>query len=362
MLISHFFILEPFSSFVSSPLPFRWFPLFQNVPIRKLFEGEPGMHFRTDESPPPFPPYLLGAFAFYFALTLLSVVILFFFQHPIRCSASMIPQHSRPVSIIIPSFQRERYLERAIRSALNQTLADIEVLVIDDHSTDSSIAIVEKVMASDRRLRLVKHSANCGTHAARITGVFQAAGQFILSLDPDDEMFPFIAEDALHTALLYGVDVVEFHVMEVLEGQAKQFSFLNPRALHADRALVSKWFSEQQLNWNIWKRLIRRTVYMKALNLLTPRIRGKRIIYAEDKLHIGLVFLVANGLVFLKEPGYVYYRDIPENSESGKQQTKKECLRQLRYVERALKYFYRQNGNLTYQIWQDNPKGLDDKK
>jgi glycosyltransferase involved in cell wall biosynthesis len=311
---------------------------------------------------PPFPRHLLRGFLLYFSLSLISIWILFFFPDNVRVSSSLLPHIPLPVSIIIPSYQRERYLKRAIHSALNQTLKDIEVVVIDDRSTDSSIAIVEEVMATDRRLRLVKHSANCGTHAARITGVLQSTGEFILSLDPDDEIFPYIAEDAVHFALLHGVDIVEFHVMEMMNGHAKQFSFLNPPQISGDGTILSKWFSEQQLNWNIWKRLIRRTVYMKALNILTPRIRSKRLIYAEDKLHIGLIFLVANGFVFLKEPGYVYYRDNPENSESGAQQTKKECLRQLRYVERALKYFYRQTGNLTYQIWQDNPKGLDDKK
>jgi glycosyltransferase involved in cell wall biosynthesis len=298
----------------------------------------------------------------YFFLLIISIAAVFFWVTPVRFSVTSLPQLSLPVSVLVPSYQRERYLRRAIVSALNQTLRDLEVVVIDDRSTDSSIQIVEKLMSEDHRVRLVRHTTNCGTHAARITGVLYANGEFILSLDPDDEIFPYIAEDALHYALLHNVDIVEFHVMEVIQGRAKQFSFLNPPLVKGDGEALAKLFSEQNLNWNIWKRLIRRTVYMKALNILTPRIRSKRIIYAEDKLHIGLICLVANGFYFLKEPGYVYYRDNPENSESGAQQTKKECLRQLRYVERALKYFYKQRFNLTYQIWQHQPRGLENPK
>jgi glycosyltransferase involved in cell wall biosynthesis len=207
----------------------------------------------------------------------------------------------------------------------------------------------------------VEHTANAGTHAARITGVVNARGEFILSLDPDDEIFPFIAEDALHYALVHHVDVVEFHVMEVIGGRAKQFSFMNPPFVKADTAELLDLFSNQRLNWNIWKRLIRREVYLKAMNVLTPRIRSKRIIYAEDKLHIGLILMVANSCYFLQEPGYIYYRDNPENSESGAQQTGKECLRQLRYVERAIKYFYKQRVNVTYQMGQFVPKSLSEK-
>jgi hypothetical protein len=58
--------------------------------------------------------------------------------------------------------------------------------------------------------------------------VISANSEFILSLDPDDEILPHIAEDVLHYVLLHRVDIVEFHVTEVFRGRAKQFSFLSP--------------------------------------------------------------------------------------------------------------------------------------
>jgi hypothetical protein len=200
-----------------------------------------------------------------------------------------------------------------------------------------------------------------GTHVTRITGVLHSRGHYLLSLDADDELFPFIAEDALHFALLHQVDIVEFHVMEMVSGRAKLFSYFNPPLIKGDSKELITLFRTQHLNWNIWKRLIRREIYMKAVNILTPKVRSKRIIYAEDKLHFGLVCLVANGFYFLKEPGYIYYKDNPENSESGTQQSKTTCLRQLRYVERALYYFYMTQRNIKYQIWKSDPKGLENK-
>jgi glycosyltransferase involved in cell wall biosynthesis len=282
-----------------------------------------------------------------------------FRYRPAQFKPTVLPQLALPVTIMIPSYQRERYLKRAIASALNQTLNDIEVLIVDDHSSDRSAAIVESLMAREPRIRMIRHAANSGTHVARITGVLQARGHYLLSLDADDELYPFIAEDALHFALLNKVDLVEFHVVEVLGGRATQFSYCNPPVVSGDKEKLMTLFRTQNLNWNIWKRLIRREVYMKAINLLTPKVRGKRIIYAEDKLHFGLVCLIANGFYFLKEPGYVYYKDNPENSESGTQQSRATCLRQLRYVERALRYFYRVHANVVYQIWGSNPKGLE---
>jgi glycosyltransferase involved in cell wall biosynthesis len=294
----------------------------------------------------------------YLGLTVLSIFVLLVQGSSVHSSVALLPVPDLPVSIIIPSFHRDRYLQRAVRSALNQTLSTIEVVVIDDCSQDSSVPIIRRMMAEDSRVRLVRHTVNSGTHAARITGVKCARGKFVLSLDPDDELYPFIAEDAVHFALLHGVDIVEFHALEVVGGRAHQFDFLNPPSLRGDGDCLARMFSGQAINWNLWKRLIRRTVYLRAINILTPRIRSKRIIYAEDKLHIGLICLVANGFYFLKEPGYIYYRDNPDNSESGAQQTSLECLRQLRYVEKTLKYFYLEKMNLTFKLSEEMPVGL----
>jgi glycosyltransferase involved in cell wall biosynthesis len=306
-----------------------------------------------------FAPDLLWVLLFYFTAAVIVTAFSFAHFRPARLVPTVLPQLSLPVSILIPSYQRGQYLQRAIQSALNQTLKDIEVVIVDDHSQDRSIAIVESIMAREPRVRMVRHSSNSGTHVTRITGVLHSRGHYILSLDADDEIFPFLAEDALHFALLHQVDLVEFHVVEVRGGRATQFSYCNPPVVSGDRETLMTLFRTQHLNWNIWKRLIRREAYLKAINLMTPKVRNKRINYAEDKLHFGLVCLVANGFYFLKSPGYIYYKDNPENSESGTQQSRAACLRQLRYVERALRYFYRVHADVVYQIWGSNPKGLE---
>jgi glycosyltransferase involved in cell wall biosynthesis len=263
-----------------------------------------------------------------------------------------------PVTILIPVFNRERYLRRAIFSALNQSLQEIEILTIDDDSTDSSPTIIKELMALDSRLRVVRHDHNQGTHMARSTGVRQARGTFILSLDPDDLLLPFIAEDAVHFAQLHRADVVEFQVLEVLNGSVHLFSFLNPPMIESDGWTLAELFGNHQLNWNLWKRLIRRNVYLRALSALPKGARIRRVIYAEDKLHFGIVLLFTQRFYYLKELGYVYFRDNPDNSESGTQQTKREALRQLRYVERGLHYLYGRIANLTYIRFTGVPEGL----
>ena len=89
------------------------------------------------------------------------------------------------VSIIMPVYNDENYLEQSISSALNQNLNDIELICIDDGSTDSSINIIRKWAQKDSRVRY-KHQKNQGSGIARNTGIKMALGQYILFLDADD--------------------------------------------------------------------------------------------------------------------------------------------------------------------------------
>jgi len=89
------------------------------------------------------------------------------------------------VSVVIPTYQHVDVLDRAIDSALAQTLSDIEVIVVDDASTDGTIDLLESY--DDQRLRYHVHEENLGGSAARNTGIEDAAGEYVAFLDSDDE-------------------------------------------------------------------------------------------------------------------------------------------------------------------------------
>jgi glycosyltransferase involved in cell wall biosynthesis len=92
------------------------------------------------------------------------------------------------VSIILPTFNRAETIGRSIRSALNQTYSNFELLVIDDGSTDNTAGVLAAV--SDPRLRVIWHTTNRGAPAARNTGIANARGTYISFLDSDDEWHP----------------------------------------------------------------------------------------------------------------------------------------------------------------------------
>jgi len=97
------------------------------------------------------------------------------------------------ISIIVPAYNAERYIGRTLRSALNQTFRDIEVIVINDGSTDNTRLIVEKIALKDNRVR-VFNTVNRGVAMARNLGIEKAQGSYVAFLDADDLWHPIKIE------------------------------------------------------------------------------------------------------------------------------------------------------------------------
>ena len=111
------------------------------------------------------------------------------------------------ISVIIPAYNAERYVRYAVQSSLNQTLSDIEIIVVDDGSTDGTARVIEDEFANEPRVKLIRQPENGGVGKARNTGIENASGEYIAFLDSDDCM----CGDCLQT--LYdgaeGADVVQ---------------------------------------------------------------------------------------------------------------------------------------------------------
>lgn len=97
---------------------------------------------------------------------------------------------SPEISVIIPAYNREQTIQRAIKSVLEQTYQNYEIIVVDDGSRDNTVHIVEQMAMSDPRIRLIKLPKNMGAMAARNVGIRSAQGKWIAFLDSDDMYLP----------------------------------------------------------------------------------------------------------------------------------------------------------------------------
>lgn len=120
------------------------------------------------------------------------------------------------VSIIIPVYNVEKYIDKCINSAVNQTLKDIEIIIIDDGSTDNSINIIKKYEIRYSNIVVVNQS-NKGVSASRNIGLDKAKGEYIYFLDSDDYINLNLANDLYDLAKKQNLDIIHFDANVVYE-------------------------------------------------------------------------------------------------------------------------------------------------
>lgn len=127
------------------------------------------------------------------------------------------------ISVIVPIYNVEQYLEECCDSILSQTYTNIEVILVNDGSTDNSLAIASRIAAKDERIVLVNRE-NGGLSAARNTGMLHASGEYILFVDSDDWIEPDCLELLFGNIRQYGADVSCCHAQYVDEHGIKKSS------------------------------------------------------------------------------------------------------------------------------------------
>ena len=111
------------------------------------------------------------------------------------------------ISIIIPVYNSDKYLKRCINSILKQTFIDLEIILVDDGSTDNSLKICEAYQKQDDRIRVI-HKENGGSTSARKAGVQIARGEYIAFVDSDDWIEEIFFERLYDEAKIHKTDIV----------------------------------------------------------------------------------------------------------------------------------------------------------
>lgn len=125
------------------------------------------------------------------------------------------------VSIIVPVFQAERYIDVCVNSILSQTYPNIEVILVDDGSTDQSASICDGYCNADPRVTVI-HKKNEGVASARNTGLLKSSGEFIMFVDSDDWIEADMIEKLLTIAKRENADVVECDFAQCKDGRSNR--------------------------------------------------------------------------------------------------------------------------------------------
>ena len=148
------------------------------------------------------------------------------------------------ISIVVPVYNSENFLEKCVDSLINQTVESKEIVLVNDGSTDGSQGIIDRYVAEYPDMIKCVKQENSGQAVARNVGLENASGEFIAFLDSDDYMEKNAYEVALKKAEAEDLDVVCFDFYEVINGFKieKQHYFLN------NEDVVKKYIEDQKTN------------------------------------------------------------------------------------------------------------------
>lgn len=196
------------------------------------------------------------------------------------------------ISVIVPVYNVEPYLRKCLDSIVNQTYRDLEILVIDDGSTDGSGKICDEYAEYDERIR-VFHTVNRGLSAARNLGLDNVTGDWIGFVDSDDWIDPDMYELLLKRALETGADVVEC-------GYFKEYSNMTIKTIHTKAKRTGKAAVQALLNGeqstDVWSKLWNKTCF-ESIRYTEGRV-------FEDVAITYRLFLISNYDVYIDETKY----------------------------------------------------------
>ena len=221
------------------------------------------------------------------------------------------------ISIIAAIYNKEKYILRFIRSIQSQNYVNIEIILIDDCSTDNSIKIIENIQAIDKRIILIKHSEKKGTLISRNDGIIKAKGEYIIIPDPDDIFLNDILNRTYKKGKEHNYDIIRF---DAYIGDNKIFlnniiKDIKSKPIYQPELSYLIFYGKyklKQIDYVLWNKLIKREAYINALNAINNDYLRYNMIFYEDGLINFMLFKKARSFYYMNTVGYYYI--LNENS------------------------------------------------
>lgn len=220
------------------------------------------------------------------------------------------------ISIIIPVYNVEKYIKRALESCINQSFNDIEIIIINDCGSDNSINIAEQYASKDSRIKIFYNQQNLGAFNARLEGIKKANGEYLLFLDSDDYLDINVCkkvykkildlkkritnEENLPDIIFFGMDFYP-----------KTLKRIPPpilmKTLHDDEILKAVFTYYATPPWHIWAKLYKTSHIARTINLLLIHMDDfPRLNMAEDVLKNFAIMALARKSIGIKDKLYMY--------------------------------------------------------
>lgn len=222
------------------------------------------------------------------------------------------------ITIVIPAYNAENVIQRAIKSAQNQTYSNTEIIVVDDGSTDSTSSIAKRIAEGDRRIHVHSHDVNMRLFEARKTGVEKAHGDYILFLDADDVLLETCCEQCMHVLGRRSVDILHFGVETSYGGEVPEEVRTNDKRYFTPEAgmafgedIVHRIYEQRKGPWCVWGKMYAAEVVRRSMLDQPPR----SLQHGEDGYSFFVIARSAQS--YLATPGIIGYVHNIEEGASG---------------------------------------------
>lgn len=256
------------------------------------------------------------------------------------------------VSVIIPVYNTELYLRKCIDSVRNQTLKDIEIICVDDGSTDSSPDILEDYALKDSRIKVI-HKVNGGLVSARKAGIAMATGLYTGYVDSDDWIEPDMYEELYHTMQDYHVELVTCgyylegnYTTEHLDTLCEGYYCGDKMIYLRNNTIYRLECRETGIRGGLWCKLFSTTLLKKVQEQIPDAIS-----IAEDKVCLLRYILESSSVYVLRKPFYHWIiRQSSMSHESNEQHN--DYLMKINHVYNYLMTLYSHPNFTDYMRYQ----------
>lgn len=205
------------------------------------------------------------------------------------------------ISVIVPIYNVKLYVERCVRSLMEQTLGNIEFVFVNDCTPDESMDILQCVLEDyptrKEQVRIIEHEGNCGLAVVRNTGLKSATGQYIIHCDSDDWVEKDMYEKLLRKALETGADVVGCDFCD----DYVTYSVTRKQVFPQDSKEAVNKMLRGELHCSAWNKLVARSLYERT-NICFP----EGVNMWEDVSTIIPLCFHANKIAYVPEVLYHY--------------------------------------------------------
>ncbi len=220
------------------------------------------------------------------------------------------------ISVILPTYNKENTLMKSIRSIQNQSLKNIEIIIVDDCSTDKTKQHYNNLLETDSRVRIFNHVKNLGVWRSRIDGFLYSNSKYVIHFDPGDIYEDnYVLEDLFNIISKYNIDSIKMACRFIYDynniSNYKNSVFIKDTFTQiAYKPDIWKYnYHYFQSNGWIWNRITRKNILSKSLYSLSDTILNIYKNFCEDLWWNKLINRISYSYLVIKRYGYLYFKD-----------------------------------------------------